>query len=394
MYDVLVVGAGPAGSSLAGSLAANGHSIAVIEKQPQSGWKTACTGIVSQECRERFNIPNTSILRELSSASLFSPSGVVLNIARPETQAVMLDRTIFDASLARSAAGRGAEYFYNTAAVSFENNSDGITTHAISGGKPRSFTSRSIVLACGYNPSILQAAGLGTFSDFAMGVQAEIPGSLDRVNVFFGRDTAPDFFAWAAPSRPGYVRGGLLAREHSAVLLQSFIGRLRTEGKIDREKAEVSFGAIPLHSLKKTYGHRVLAVGDAAGQVKPVTGGGIYFGMLCAELAAQTLHSALQDDNLSSRRLAGYERAWRKSIGSELQTGYWARRIFQRLSDKRMDAIFNTMKSSGIDRAILENKELSFDRHGALALALVGNSILSRLMGGKRAGAHLTEKVK
>ncbi|MEE9173415.1 MAG: NAD(P)/FAD-dependent oxidoreductase, partial [Thermoplasmata archaeon] len=80
-------------------------------------------------------------------------------------------------------------------------------------------------------------------------------------------------------------------------------------------------------------------VGDAAGQVKPTTGGGIYYGLLCAEIAADTLNGALAGNDLSAENLAEYERRWKKKLGRELRVGYWARKLYERLSDGQIDRI-------------------------------------------------------
>ena len=127
---------------------------------------------------------------------------------------------------------------------------------------------------------------------------------------------------------------------------------------------KLSYGGIPLKPPARTYGERMIAVGDAAGQVKPTSGGGIYYGLLGAEIAAETLHRALAEDDLSAKRLARYERAWRKKLGRELRTGYWARKLFERLSDRQIDRLFEIIKAGGIDEALLKAEDVSFDWHG------------------------------
>ncbi len=381
MYDVLVVGAGPAGSYLAGELASAGHRVAVLEKRTGTGWKGSCTGLISRECAERFAVSPHLILKSIRSARLISPGGAVLDIARPETQAVMIDRATFDTWLADRARRSGAEYHFETTVMGLERRRDSVEAYALSRGEAVRFEARAAVIACGYNPPLLRQLGFEGFRDFAIGAQVTAASAADDVHVFFGRDVAPHFFAWLVPGRPGFARVGLLSRTGTARYLVRFLARLQQEGLIERGQTIPSFGAVPLHALKRTYGSRVLIIGDAAGHVKPVTGGGIYFGLLGAEAAAQTLNGALAEGDLAAPRLAGYERAWRGAFAADLRSGYWARRIFDRVGDEGIDRVFRALKATGLDRAILEKKELSFDRNGALALALVGNSILSRVMG-------------
>ncbi|GAF84789.1 unnamed protein product, partial [marine sediment metagenome] len=121
-------------------------------------------------------------------------------------------------------------------------------------------------------------------------------------------------------------------------------------------------------------------VGNAAGQVKPTTGGGIYFGLLCAEIAVNTLHRGLANDDLSARRLAGYERGWRRKLGRELEIDYYARKFYQRLSDQQIDRIFDIIKSHGIDEALLKAKDLSFDWHSGAVLRLMGQQAVAKAL--------------
>jgi flavin-dependent dehydrogenase len=155
---------------------------------------------------------------------------------------------------------------------------------------------------------------------------------------------------------------------------------LRAQGKIVSAEVEPTYGGIPLKPLSRTYGDRLVVVGDAAGQVKPTTGGGIYFGLLCAEIAANTLHRGLVNDDLSARGLAAYEQGWRKKLGKELKIDYYARKFYERLSDRRVDRIFEIIKSHGIDEALLKAKDLSFDWHSRAVLRLVGHQAVAKAL--------------
>ena len=119
-------------------------------------------------------------------------------------------------------------------------------------------------------------------------------------------------------------------------------------------------------------------VGTAAGQVKPTTGGGIYYGLLCADIAANNLHRALESDDLSAKGLASYEREWKRKLGWELKIGYWARKFYEHLSDRQIERLFNIIKSHGIDKALLEAKDLSFDWHGEAILRLMAHRTVAK----------------
>lgn len=153
---------------------------------------------------------------------------------------------------------------------------------------------------------------------------------------------------------------------------------LLAQEKITSAEVELSYGRIPLKPLARTYSERLLVVGSAAGQVKPTTGGGIYYGLLCADMAANNLHQALKRDALSANNLANYQKEWKRKLGRELKLGYWARKFYELLSDKQIDRIFDLIKSNGIDEALLKADDLSFDWHGRVVLRLIGHQALSK----------------
>lgn len=134
------------------------------------------------------------------------------------------------------------------------------------------------------------------------------------------------------------------------------------EGKI-RQKA------IPLGTLPRTYGDRILVIGDAAGQVKPTTGGGIYFGHLGAKIAAKVLKEALEGDDLAAARLSRYQKRWKIKMGKEIFLGYLVRQLYDKLSDHQIGRIFDALDSGGMAKAMLNSPSFSFDWHSKLILA-------------------------
>jgi len=380
MHDVIIVGGGPAGSHVARGLAEKGHQVLVLEKKSRVGEKVCCTGIIGQECVNTFSIDDKVILRKVNSAALFSPSGNSLHLYRQEPQACVLDRSAFDIFMAERAQHSGAEYNFNSRVTGIITESDHASVSVSCRGKEFKIPAKAVVIASGFSPGLNERLGLGTFKDFTTGAQAEVetPG-IDEVEVYFG-DMAPGFFAWLVPTTPSMARVGLLARQEAGLYLKKWLALLAKRGKIASAEAKLSYGGIPLKPPTRTYGERMIAVGDAAGQVKPTSGGGIYYGLLSAEIAADTLHKALADDDLSSRRLARYERAWRRKLGRELRAGYWARKLFERLSDRQIDLIFEIIKAGGIDEALLKAEDLSFDWHSRTIIRLLKYQMVAKTL--------------
>lgn len=380
MYDVIIIGGGPVGSYTARYLAERSHQVLVLEKNPEAGENVCCTGIIGQECVDAFFIDDSVILMKVASANLFSPSGNCLHLERPEPQAFILDRASFDTIMADNAMNAGADYQFDNRVTDIFVESDGVLVNVSCGGEESQLQSRSVVIASGFSPGLIKRQKLGVFRDYTIGVQAEVaaPG-LKEVEVYFG-DVAPGFFAWLVPAAQSMARAGLMTRERPGYYLKKWLSQLTAQGKITTDEVKIRYGGIPLRPLAKTSGERLLVVGDAAGQVKPTSGGGIYYGLLGADIAAETLHQALLDDDLSANRLAQYERGWRKKLGRELRIGYWARRLFERLSNRQIDRVFEIVRNRGIDEALLKAEDLSFDWHSKTILRLLKYQVVAKTL--------------
>lgn len=368
-YDVLVIGAGPVGSRTAFRLAEQGYKVAVMERQAQPGHKLACTGIIGRECFEVFQIDQRCILQEARSARLFAPSGESIRISRDETQAYIVDRLAFDRSLAAKAGNAGAEYLLSTQVDDIAVSAGGVELAVTRNGESFNIVSKAAVIAGGFGTGLPRKLGMGKFKYSITGAQAEVPTrGIEETEVYFSNRTAPGFFAWLVPISEAKARAGLFASRKPGEYLHDFLEWLAAEGKIIDAQPPVHYGGIPLKPLPRTYGERVLVAGDAAGQVKPTTGGGIYYGLICADFAAETLDLAFQKGDFSAQSLSRYEKMWKARLGQELRIDYFARRLYNRLSDKRINSIFNIVRDNRIHEELLDSSYRSFDWHGELVL--------------------------
>jgi len=382
LYDVAVAGGGPVGSWVAYRLAGMGHKVVVVEKKADLREPVCCTGIIGKECVDRFDIDEDVIFRWANSASISSPSGTLIHLQRQEPQACILDRPAFNVSLASRAQDRGVEYLLSSPVNGIEGRDDRVRLKCEGCERGTEFIeARVAVIASGFGSKLVDELGLGGAGDSVMGVQAEVEtGGVDEVEVYLGQKVAPAFFAWLVPTSPKRALMGLISRCRPGFYLRRLMSSLADQGKIASAESELSYGGVALKPLTKTYSNRVIVVGSAAGQAKPTTGGGIYYGLLCADIAADNLHRALESDNLSAKSLANYQKRWKKELGWEMKLGYWGRRFYELLSDRKIDRIFDIIKKNGIDESLLKADDLNFDWHGRVILRLIGYGALSSIV--------------
>jgi digeranylgeranylglycerophospholipid reductase len=369
-YDVIIVGAGPAGSWAAYELACRGHRVAVLEQKSAPGLDSCCTGIISRECFESLGVGPELILRKVNSARLFSPSGRSLRLGSERVQACIVDRASLDEALARKARAGGAEYFLSCRAGDVMVEKDGARVEVLHEGSREILRGRAIILAGGFRPGLSQRLGLGRIRHFIIGAQAEIQAhNIEEIEIYSGREIAPGSFAWLVPTSGNRVLAGLLAGSQAGSYLGRFLRSHSCRGGVMSEGMGIRQKAVPLGILPRSCGERLLVVGDAAGQVKPVTGGGIYLGHLGAKIAAEVLHGALKDDDLSAGRLCRYQKQWQARMGREISLGYRLRQVYGSLSDRRIERVFDMLHHGGLVEALLDSPDFSFDWHSGAVLA-------------------------
>ena len=142
---------------------------------------------------------------------------------------------------------------------------------------------------------------------------------------------------------------------------------------------------LPLASVKRTYADRVLAVGDAAGLVKPTTGGGIYYSVVSGEIAAEVIGKGLAAGDLSAAALREYEGCWRGRFQSEFTAQLALRFVAQRMRDADIDALFSLASTDGILPIVRQTAR--FNRHRDFILALLRHQPARRALFGRLASS-------
>jgi digeranylgeranylglycerophospholipid reductase len=381
LHDVIVVGAGPAGSIAASTLAQAGRSVAVLDWRTNLGDKL-CTGIIGAECHKRFPPLDEHIHKGAKAVTIVSPDGRRYNIARDETQGFIIDRVAYVASLAQNAREAGAEFDLGQRVTSITVADDGVTVLASGDGGRTSHRARLLIIASGFGSPLLSMVGLRDNGNqpHMVGSQAEvIANDLEDTEVYLGQAIAPGSFGWLVPVAGSRALVGLVSRQELNGHMDRFISTLQQDGKVGEIVKQPKRWGIPLKPLARTYGDRVLVAGDAAGMAKPTTGGGIYYALLSGELAAETAGEALAADDLSARQLRAYEKRWKALFGKEMRVGYMARMLFESLGDSQLDRLLDTLVSCESRDGIISG-EFSFDWHSKLILRAINHRDLGGLI--------------
>jgi len=379
-----VVGGGPAGLFAALRLAQAGFGVSLFEEHQSSGQPVHCTGVLAREAFEEFGLSRDCILNELFTVRFYGPSGDPVEYSTPAVEAVVIDRIRFDQSLAEQAAAAGVRMFSGQRVNSVAVDDDGVTVTAGMPGTAGTTvaSARVCMLACGASYALQRQLGMGMPRLLLHSAQVELPAErLGDVEVHLGRQVAPRGFAWAVPvhrDRP-YVRIGLMCDRGAGRHFTDVVARLSDRWGIrPSDLRHPRRKILPLGPIERTYSHRVVALGDAAGLVKPTTGGGIYYSLLSASLAAETVAEQLSRNELTAGGLANYERRWRKRLGAELRWQLLLRRVAQRLSDEDIDALFELARTDGV--MPLVRRTAAFNHHREFIAALFKHPPARRLL--------------
>ena len=303
-----MVGAGPAGLAAATALAAERLAVLVLEEHDQVGDPVHCTGVLGLDAFAEFDLPRDTICTIARTARFHGRHGRSVRIDGGEIAAAVIDRGRFDRALADRAVSAGAVI-------------DARRARAGRGGLPARrdredpscrWTSVTSLDACAFSPAARNTAS--TVSS-ASGFPARIcrpPSSkppfpeVPDVEIDLDRSLAPRGFAWIVPFRRGessMARIGLMATDRIAVRFGDYHRAVSARHGAIPLAVRPRLRLLPLAPVKRTYGDRVLAVGDAAGLAKPTTGGGIYYSLLSGRLAAEVLVSALAQDRTDAATL-------------------------------------------------------------------------------------------
>jgi digeranylgeranylglycerophospholipid reductase len=404
-YDVVVVGAGPIGSTAARYAALNGARVLLLEEHPSIGSPVSCTGLLSCRAVAECDLKPSEefVFNSVRGAFVHAPDGQCLPIDGKQTRAYVVSRKNFDRTLVVMAVEEGVELSLRTRAVGFEKGNPETTTgekkssppvklKILKNGRTETISTSVVIGADGVKSRIASYAGLKRPARVLPGIQIEAPyASIDSdfVELFPG-SSAPGFFAWTVPVDEKVSRIGLALEpglaykndpENSSPLFyleKLLCSNPHVKARYSGGMLDFVVGGIPIGPPEKTVSDGVLLAGDAAGQAKPTSAGGIYTGAFAAKLAGKIAADAALEGNTSAQRLSEYDLLWRKGLGKELDIGMKIHDYVGRLEDKQLNELISSLNTPSILNIITEYGDMDHPSILMRKLMFSGNSL--RLM--------------
>ena len=355
-YDVVIAGGSISGLMSAREIAKKGHSVLVLEEGFEIGTPDHCGGLVSKSALHELGIEPTQKTFDstINSALIYAPSGKYVEINSKKQEVIVVNRRELDKQVALQAEQSGAEIRVKTGFK--EKTNFGIKT---TDGE----------IAC---KILVDCRGVGALINndrdgILLSAQYEIYADWiedGKVEVYFDNVKYPGFFAWIIPSGNGVGKVGIAGREiNVSNAMEQFLknkGNYSTIRKI--------FAPIWIKGpIKNFVSENIVIAGDAAGQSKPTTAGGIYSCGMGGFFAGNAITKYLESNEYS--QLQQYQKNWRNRFGKEFEKQRLARKILERVDNKTIDTIFDAITPKITNE--ISNKD-DFDFHATAIVKLLG----------------------
>lgn len=363
--DVLVVGAGPAGSIAAreAKRAEPSLSVLLIERDRAVGAPVRCAEGVGDAGLREFAHPDGAAwaARRITRVIFLAPDDTEVKIAERDVGWI-LDRTRFDAHLAAEAVAEGAELRTGTEAAAMARDNGRWAVQLRGARGDETMRARVVIGADGVETMVGRWAGLDTrvpsrdMESCAQYVVQGIDFDPDAIYLQFGESVAPGGYAWLFPKGVGVANVGLgivalkTDGRNARQYLDAWIARRYAGGA----KTGYTVGGVIVHTtVKQTYADGVLLAGDAAHMVNPLSGGGIVNAMKAGRLAGQTAAAAICAGDTSAGRLEVYHQAWMRLLGDDHLKYYKIKQALEQLDDEFYNKLARTANGIPADKRTL-----------------------------------------
>jgi digeranylgeranylglycerophospholipid reductase len=365
--DVVVVGAGPAGSMTAKWAAKNGADVLMVEKRQEIGSPVRCGEGISKSWHDSVGLvlDKKSVAWEVKGAKIVSPNGSAFYLSEKDAGdevGIVIDRVFFDKLLARDAVKAGADLQLKTTAVKLLKDGDkvvGVRVKSFDG--ERDIRCGCVVGADGFESQVGRWAGIDTSlepRDITSCFQyrlTNIKHEADYCEFVLG-SKAPGGYIWVFPKDEETANVGIgmqLTKLKNPADVKKHLDKfIEGDPRLRKGKPlELVSGAVSICApIDKTIGNGVLLVGDAARQIDPITGGGISNSCKAGKVAGEVLAKAARERNFSEQSLRRYEKGWRDLIEDNLYRNWMAKEKLVTLSDDTFNKIINALNEVGVEK--------------------------------------------
>jgi geranylgeranyl reductase family protein len=324
-YDIVVIGAGPAGSSAARAAAQRGTRVLLVDRRQRIGVPVQCAEFVSPWVSRHASFSSTCILQRIEKMVTHLPNRLTYEMKSP---GYVLDRSLFDKELAVSAVLSGVKISVGTKASALS--PEGLVVER--GSKKETISSKVFIGADGASSSVARFVGQPPLKTIAaLQYEVVLSGPRNHTDIYFHKDYEGGF-AWFFPKgRTANVGVGVVTSKASQLsnLLGRFLDSLmESETLQDIQVVSKTGGFIPCEPRQKIVLENILLVGDAAGHAHPITGAGIFNAVVGGEIAGRIAAEAIERGDL--RRLENFETEWRDIFGKSLSYGGLKREFLEK----------------------------------------------------------------
>ncbi|MBI5035767.1 NAD(P)/FAD-dependent oxidoreductase [Candidatus Micrarchaeota archaeon] len=362
-YDIIIIGAGPAGCSSALHAAREGLRVLVLEEHPAIGEPVHCGECFSKLALERmgWRLPENVISKRVGGVRVIFPGDEKSTLTE---EGYVLEKHLFEQWIAEQAKGLGAQIILGKKVKETAKNG----TWKITCADGSSFESRLLVDASGPAAITSRLLNLNPRFETVVGLQYEMKGIPDDgfLDFYLWPDLAPHGYLWMIPKSGGRANVGLVTNQNARAkeMLDAFVAR---KGWDEKEKVKTFGGIIPSSGpVERTYSDGLLLVGDAAGFTSPLFEGGTSLSLMSGKFAAQVAKKALDAGDTSSSALSEYEKLWKAEFPdySKLVEG---KKALYNLNNEQLRVLGKILPKelsqiSPLEKAVFALKVLAFHR--------------------------------